>query len=265
MHRGVTIKGMALMLAASVPAIAGAHTLALDVNYETYTHNMGPAYSETLAFTSAPGGAVRTVAYLEHRRWRLAGQWQDGTTAQLAAYYDVTPAVYGVSQVQGADNTYLFPRFSAYQELGYKFGSRRQWALGAGVGYLAFKGGRSYPFVSLGPTYWFQGGDVGYRFTRYRGSENYNQRLYGEWSLTPRLKAGLSASEGRGFYPVCPGGVPCATALVASRSLAVTARYQMTRTVAVKLRLQRDQLDDRASGQPVYTGNGAGVSVVYQW
>jgi YaiO family outer membrane protein len=233
--------------------------------YQDINNNMGPAQSVGLRYISPQLGSAKIIAGLTTKQWRLQGNRLSGTSADAALLYDLSPTFFGSTQLQASDHSPLFPHYMAYQELGYKLGTARQFALNAGVGHYKFTSGEHSDFFKVGPTYWFNGGNAGYRFTKYSGSDNYNHAAFAEYGITDDLTVLLSAARGKGAYLVSMAAVPTLTALVQSETLQLQAIYRISKNLGTKASIGTTKVGDRSTGSNVYTSTDFGVGLIVNW
>ena len=256
-----------LTLAATLLGAISCHAASIEpyVRHQ----NLSDSYSDTDAVgvrLQIPdvGPVSSFVVGLESKRWKGIEPDSSGTSVDAAAYYNLGASWWGATQVQLGSSA-LYPRSTLYQEFNYRAGPSGNLALGVGGGYQDFWNSGSTGFVTLGPIYYFSGGNIGYKYTDYSAAGNWMQALTGEAQLSSALSVSGALRGGVGAYTATViNGLPT-RADVQTREWELGLRYHPDGRFEWMVKVGGSQVDDRPTGQRMYRTQDVTLGVKASW
>jgi hypothetical protein len=239
--------------------------LGAEYRAQSINNDLGPASTANIRAQWADLGPLSNFSLnTEDKKWRMKGVDYHGTSASAAAYYPLSSAFIGVTQLQ-AGGSALFPKSTLVQGLLYKAGDQGQWLWGAEIGQARFNDGSQLNTLKVGPTYYWAGANPGFVTYRYaEGSKvnNYGHTLDAQVNLTYQLKVGLSHMQGQGAYSVLvPNGNPVA-ALVKSQQTELRAIYDLSRDWSVQLKRGQTVVDDALNDVNVLRSQDTNIGLI---
>jgi YaiO family outer membrane protein len=236
----------------------GAQQVSLDVTrQEVDGKNVSDAHSQNLEYsTSLSWGEI--LLSVQRKDWTLGTNELKDTSFSGVAYYGKGDLV-GVSEIQKSGGD-LFNRYSLTQGVGYKTLEDKSLILYVGLGHRKFNDLNQENVANFGPVFYFKNGNIGYSISRTISDNektNKNQSIFASFSFNNNQSIlDLRLNHGTGGYLVSAAN---ATTLLGTdlraKGGAVSYKYVVSKNFAAKLSVGRDLVNDRVSGDSIYTSN----------
>lgn len=212
------------------------------------------------------------TADIEYKSWDLNDEKVDdnGFSGNVVGYYNFGKdnQWHGISQLQAA-NADLFPKFTAYQELNYRAGEKKNVLLGVGMGYQDYHHQDADTFFKVGPVYYFDKGAVGYKYGKYTDSNSTLHSLFANYKLTDKLDTDFVYNFGEGHWDYeaqqLANIITMKEASVDSREATLKLSYQATDKLSVNTSVGRILVKDNDTDKTSLSATTVGIGTNYKW
>jgi|HubBroStandDraft_2_1064218.scaffolds.fasta_scaffold01175_9 YaiO family outer membrane protein len=266
--RTATIILVACVLGSTRAAFADGYSrLELDsssIGFSSPGNSYGPWIFQNARYVFVMPGQGAINFEVSHQADGDAGFPTHGDYFAAGITHDFTPRFYGNFNFgYGTSNPYA--KTDVHLEAAYKSTPDMRLVMDVAEDFVTYWSGSTLQQLSVGPTYYYDTGDVQLRYLAAANTGAQNKSgAFVAWDITPdkRSKYSITGLFGPQQYLTSIPGIPISLANYNGQTYTVSGEWQIGRTLAHRLRWGLkaggflSQINQATSGAPIYTGRG---------